>query len=185
MSLFSCAFFFELSFLLALPLDDDDATVDDDATALDVADASTADDEDACCPLGLKLVSRFLDFESSLPVPRRALNNLSTDSCLVDFGDFVVSAKLGCGGGCVGIGCFTNSDVVFSSLNEDDFFKVELTSLLIAPVSSCARLLTTRSSGFGRRTEADNEKVDVGIGGDGGMNSKSSACSGPSSGIVG
>jgi len=87
----------------------------------------------------------------------------------------------------VGIGCFTSSDV-FSSLNEEDFFKLELTSLLIAPVSSWARLLTTRSSGFGLSTDADKENVDVGIGGDGGIvstQSASSACSGPSSGIVG
>lgn len=115
------------------------------------------------------------------------MNNLSTDSCLVDFGDLVVSASVGCGGGggCDGIGCFTVSEV-FSSLNEADFFRLELTSLLMAPVNSCARLLTTRSSGLGLSTEAvDKENETGGVVVTGSLPSTSSACSGPSSGIVG
>jgi hypothetical protein len=99
MSLFSCAFFLAASFLLALLLLLPEVVeVEVEAVAVAVDEAVLFVSVFSCLPLGLKLVSRFLDLESSRPVPRIALKSRSTDSCRVDFGDFVVSVN-GWGGG--------------------------------------------------------------------------------------
>ena len=84
MSRFSCAFFRAASFLLALLLL---AAV----VAAVVAELLLSPAPVLICPLGLKLVSLFFDLDSRRPVPRMALKSRSTDSCRVDFGDFVVS----------------------------------------------------------------------------------------------
>ena len=84
MSRFSCAFFRAASFLLALLLL---AAV----VAAVVAELLLSPAPVLICPLGLKLVSLFFDFDSRRLVPRMALKSRSTDSCRVDFGDFVVS----------------------------------------------------------------------------------------------
>ena len=83
MSRFSCAFFRAASFLLALLL------LLAAVVAAVVAELLLS--PAPVCPLGLKLVSLFFDFDSRRLVPRMALKSRSTDSCRVDFGDFVVS----------------------------------------------------------------------------------------------
>ena len=207
-SRFSCAFFFPWSFLVLFVLDDVPPEAPDTAVKLPLGSVLDVP------LLGLTLVSLFfLERDSDLLVPRITLvmrcTVLSIDSWREILGDLVtwtfasVTALVECFAWLkiVSDGVGDADLLLFSVRKEFDFFTLDVFSFLVigfSETNSCAKFFNVLDSGLGFNVEAPEKDVwcwgvahapvDISRGGSDDMMElvcSSSACSGPSSGIVG